>query len=56
MYQLWAVEVNGGEGKEMYGEDYADIWAMNRLHFKAATQGNCDHVSMFLRVLFLVEK
>ena len=44
MYQLWAVRVDGGNGKELYGEDYADIYAMTRLHFKAATNGTCDHV------------
>lgn len=45
MFELWSVRVDGGDGKEIYGEDYIDIWAMNRLHFKAATKGTCDHVS-----------
>ena len=44
MYQLWAVRVGDGNGKELYGEDYPDIYAINRLHFKAATNGTCDHV------------
>ena len=44
MHQLWAVRVDGGNGKELYGEDYADIYAINRLHFKATTNGTCDHV------------
>lgn len=37
--------MNGGNGKEKYGEDYADIYAINRLHFKAAMNNDCDHVS-----------
>ena len=45
MYQLWDAEVDGGNGKEMYGDDFADIWAINRLHFKAAMNKTCDHVS-----------
>lgn len=46
MHQLWVVKVDGGKGKETYGDDYADIWALNRLHYKAATHGTCDHVSL----------
>lgn len=46
MYQLWAVRVDGGNGKELYGEDYADIYAINRLHFKAGSNKTCDHVSL----------
>lgn len=46
MYTLWAVTMgDGGNGTEIYGDDYADIWAINRLHFKAATPPDCDHVS-----------
>lgn len=45
MYALWEVPVNGGNGKERYGDDYADIYAINRLHFKAAMNDDCDHVS-----------
>lgn len=37
--------MNGGNGKEKYGDDYADIYAINRLHFKAAMNNDCDHVS-----------
>ena len=44
MYQIWAVRVDGGNGKELYGEDYADIAALHRLHFKAVANGTCDHV------------
>ena len=45
MAVLWDVRVQGGEGKELYGKDYADIWAINRLHFTAASTYSCDHVS-----------
>lgn len=45
MYTLWAVPVDGGKGKELYGEGYADIYAINRLHYKAASPIDCDHVS-----------
>lgn len=45
MYKLWEVKVEGGNGKELYGEHYADIWAINRLHFKGATGTDiCDNV------------
>ncbi|CAM9212040.1 unnamed protein product [Hapterophycus canaliculatus] len=43
MYTLWTVRVDGGNGKELYGETYADIFAINRLHFKAASPLECDH-------------
>ncbi|CBN79225.1 TYRosinase family member (tyr-4) [Ectocarpus siliculosus] len=43
MFALWEVRVDGGNGKELYGEDYADIYAINRLHYKAASQSSCDH-------------
>lgn len=45
MFTLWNVRVDGGNGKELYGDGYADIYAINRLHHKAATHGSCDHVS-----------
>lgn len=45
MAKLWHVRVQGGLGKELYGPDYADIWAINRLHYKAASPPMCDHVS-----------
>lgn len=45
MFTLWDVRVDGGKGKELYGEDYADIYAINRLHYKAASPQDCDHVS-----------
>ena len=44
MHQLWKVRADDGDGKELYGEDYADIYAISRLHFKAASNGTCDHV------------
>ncbi|CAM9814374.1 unnamed protein product [Ectocarpus fasciculatus] len=43
MYTLWDVRVDTGKGKELYGDDYADIYAINRLHFKAAMSEDCDH-------------
>lgn len=45
MYQLWEAKIDGGNGKELYGEDFADIWAINRIHFKAGMNKDCDHVS-----------
>lgn len=48
MLIIWTVRVDGGEGQELYGDDYADIWAINRLHFKAASTYECDHVSLSL--------
>lgn len=38
--------MNGGNGKERFGDDYADIYAINHLHFKAAMKYDCDHVSI----------
>ena len=38
--------MNGGNGKERFGDDYADIYAINRLHFKAAMKYDCDRVSI----------
>ncbi|CAN0363328.1 unnamed protein product [Pylaiella littoralis] len=43
MHHLWDVRVDGGDGKELYGEDYADIYAISRLHFMAAMNKTCDH-------------
>lgn len=51
MYTLWTVTVDGGKGRELYGEDYADIFAINRLHYKAASPLECDHVSYVLDTL-----
>lgn len=48
MYTLWSVRADGGNGKELYGEDYADIYAINRLHFKAASPADCDKVTQFV--------
>ena len=47
MAELWRVRVKGGTGKEIYGDDYTDIWAINRLHFAAASEYSCDHVRLF---------
>ena len=44
MHKLWAVRVEGGNGREIYGAGYSDIWAINRLHYKAASPRVCDHV------------
>ncbi|CAB1096465.1 TYR [Ectocarpus sp. CCAP 1310/34] len=43
MLELWNVRVQDGDGREKYGENYSDIWAINRLHFKAASPQFCDH-------------
>ncbi|CAM9726487.1 unnamed protein product [Scytosiphon promiscuus] len=43
MHTLWTVRVEGGNGRELYGDAYSDIYAINRLHFKAATPIDCDH-------------
>lgn len=48
MAKLWHVRVQDGNGKELYGEDYADIWAINRLHYKAASPLVCDHVRVYV--------
>lgn len=45
MAQLWTARVDTGNGRDLYGDDFADIWAINRLHFKAASPVDCDHVS-----------
>ena len=50
MYTLWSVRVDGGNGKELYGDDYADIYAISRLHYKAASPVECDHVSRATRL------
>lgn len=53
MATLWNVKVMGGNGQEVYGENYQDIWAINRLHFKGGGSSTCDHVrSIFLLRLF----
>ncbi|CAM9627360.1 unnamed protein product [Pylaiella littoralis] len=43
MFELWRVRVEDGDGREVYGDSYSDIWAINRLHFKAASPQFCDH-------------
>lgn len=54
MLVLWTVRVDGGDGKEIYGKDYSDIYAINRLHYKGASAYTCDHVSLFRGVLNVV--
>eukprot|EP00904_Undaria_pinnatifida_P007010 jgi/Undpi1/3439/HiC_scaffold_16.g06812.m1 len=51
MFQLWAVRVDGGDGKEIYGKDYADVYAMTRIHFLATTNDTCDHFHDGLGIL-----
>ena len=51
MFQLWSVRVDGGDGKAIYGEDYADVYAMNRVHYMATTNDTCDHVGNHFRAL-----
>lgn len=45
MFTLWEVRAGGyGGGRELFGKDYTDIWAITKLHFLAASKGMCDHV------------
>lgn len=46
MFQLWAVRVDGGNGRERYGDDYADVYAISRIHYMATTNDTCDHVRL----------
>ncbi|CAM9760402.1 unnamed protein product [Ectocarpus sp. 12 AP-2014] len=43
MHQLWVVRVSDGNGIGQYGDGYADISSISRLHFKAAQNRSCDH-------------
>lgn len=52
MLQIWTVEVEDGSTTS-FGNAHADIWPINRLHFKAASDFECDHVS---NVLYLPDK
>lgn len=54
MHTLWAVHVMGGNGKELFGDNYADIWAMDRLHFSASSTGRCDQARKMGCVLLLL--
>lgn len=45
MFTMWEIRADDGNGKELYGEDYADIYGISRLHFLAAMNKTCDHVS-----------
>lgn len=49
MFQLWEVRVDDGDGVEIYGEDYVDAYAMNRIHFLGTTNDTCDHVRVRFR-------
>ena len=49
MFQLWSVRVDGGNGAELYGEDYADVYALSRIHYMATTNDTCDHVRLRFR-------
>lgn len=45
MFTLWEVRAGGdGGGRDLFGKDYTDIWAITNLHFSAASKGMCDHV------------
>lgn len=45
MFRLWEVRLDdGGYAREVYGEDYVDVYALNRLHFKAASNITCNNV------------
>lgn len=48
MSTLWTVKAEEG-GKERFGDDYVDVWDISRIHFAAASQPGCDHVSMSKR-------
>lgn len=45
MATMWEVRSNGGRGRELFGEEYTDVWGIGSLHFTAAGQAECDHVS-----------
>ncbi|CAM9668790.1 unnamed protein product [Ascophyllum nodosum] len=41
MHQLWAVSKE--DGKEIYGDNYVDIWTINKLHHLGGSGYTCDH-------------
>lgn len=45
MSTLWKVNADEGGGRELYGEQYTDVWSVNSLHYSAASEASCDHVS-----------
>ena len=45
MHQLWVVSKE--DGMEMYGDNYIDIWTMNKLHHLSGSGYTCDHVRLF---------
>lgn len=47
MLTLWKVRGQGGEGRNLYGPDYTDVWAMSSFHFAASSDPECDHVSLY---------
>lgn len=44
MFALYDVKADG-LGREIYGEDYIDVWAINALHFAAGSHIKGDYVS-----------
>ena len=44
MFQLWKVRLDGGYARELYGEDYVDVYALNQLHYKATGNITCNNV------------
>ena len=51
MFQLRSVRMDDGNGEELYGEDYADVYALSRIHYMATTNDTCDHVRLHFRRL-----
>lgn len=45
MATMWEVRSSGDRGRERFGEGYTDVWGIGSLHFTAAGQAECDHVS-----------
>lgn len=45
MFTLYDVRADVGRGREMFGEDYTDVWAINDLHFAAGSTLEGDYVS-----------
>ena len=48
MATMWEVRSSGGRGRELFGVEYNDVWGIGTLHFTAAGQAECDHVSKLL--------
>lgn len=57
MFTLWEIRAGGdGGGRELFGKDYTDIWAITNLHFSAESRGMCDHVRFHISRVKLVHK